>query len=78
MHAIAHGGVQTHIRESALKVDSGRKIPCRTGESNLHQQHDSLMLSNQLGYTPTCDTPVTLKQSQDHQTGYELVNPKQN
>ena len=25
MHAIAHGGVQTHVRESALKVDSGRK-----------------------------------------------------
>ena len=24
-HAIAHGGVQTHVRESALKVDSGRK-----------------------------------------------------
>ena len=23
------------LRESALKVDSGRKIPCRTGESNL-------------------------------------------
>ena len=26
------------IRESALKVDSGRKIPCRTRESNLCQQ----------------------------------------
>ena len=25
MHAIAHGGVRTHIRESALKVDSGKK-----------------------------------------------------
>ena len=24
MHAIAHGGVRTHVRESALKVDSGR------------------------------------------------------
>ena len=29
MHAFAHGGVRTHVRESALKVDSGRKIPCR-------------------------------------------------
>ena len=29
-------GVQTHIRlESALKVGSGRKIPCHTGELNL-------------------------------------------
>ena len=33
--AIAHGGVQTYLRESALKVDCGRKIPCCTGESNL-------------------------------------------
>ena len=29
-------------RESALKVDSGKKIPCRTGESNLRQRHDLL------------------------------------
>ena len=26
------------VRESALKVDSGRKIPCRTRESNLRQR----------------------------------------
>ena len=32
MHAIAHGGVRTHVKESALKVDSGRKIPSGTGE----------------------------------------------
>ena len=38
MHAIAHGGVWTHVRESALKVGSGKKIPCRTGESNLRQR----------------------------------------
>ena len=25
MHAIAHGGVRTHVRESAPKVDSGRR-----------------------------------------------------
>ena len=43
-HAIAHGGVRTHVRESALKVDSGRKIHCRTRESNLRQQRDSPML----------------------------------
>ena len=34
---ISSRGVRTHVRESSLKVDSGRKIPCRTGESNLHQ-----------------------------------------
>ena len=44
MHKIAHGGVLTHVRESSLKVDSGRKIPCRTGKLNLHQWHDGLML----------------------------------
>ena len=32
------------IRESALKVDSGRKIPCHTGESKLHQRSDGLVL----------------------------------
>ena len=35
MHAIAHEGYTDTTRESALKVDSGRKIPCRTRESNL-------------------------------------------
>ena len=44
MHATAHKGLWTHVRESALKVDSGRKIPCCTAESNLHQQHDGQML----------------------------------
>ena len=30
MHAIAHGVVGTHVRESALKVDSGIFWPDRT------------------------------------------------
>ena len=34
IHAIEHGGVRTHVRESVLKVESGRKIPSRPGESN--------------------------------------------
>ena len=38
MQAIARGGVGDTVRESTLKVDSGRKIPCRTGESNLRQK----------------------------------------
>ena len=46
MHAIAHGGVRTRVRASALKVDSGRKIPCRTGESNLRQRRDGPMLKS--------------------------------
>ena len=40
------------VRESALKVDSGRKIPCHIGGLNLHQQHVSPMLF-QLSYIPT-------------------------
>ena len=31
-------GCTDTVRESALRVDSGRKIPCRTGESNLRQR----------------------------------------
>ena len=39
-HAIAQGCVRTHVNESALKADSGKKIPCRTGESNLRDETD--------------------------------------
>ena len=42
------------VRESALKVDSGRKIPCRTGESNLRRRRASAMLY-QVSYIPTHD-----------------------
>ena len=34
----AHGDAWTRVRESALKVDSGRKIPSHTRESNLCQR----------------------------------------
>ena len=44
MHVIAHGAARTHVTESALKVDSGRKIPRRTGESNQRQRRDGPML----------------------------------
>ena len=52
MHAIAHRGCTDTVRESALKVDSGRKIPCRTRESNLRRQRAGLMLYH-LSYIPT-------------------------
>ena len=53
MHAIAHRVVQTSwLRESALKVDSGRNIPCRTWESNLYRQRAGPLLY-QLSYIPT-------------------------
>ena len=41
------GGVRTP-KESALKVGSGRKVPCCAGQSNLYQQHAGLMLCQQL------------------------------
>ena len=44
MHAIAYGGCTDTERESALKADTGKKIPCRTGESNLRQRRDDPML----------------------------------
>ena len=45
-------GCRTHVRESALKVAAGRKkIPCRTGESNLRQRCAGPTLY-QLSYPP--------------------------
>ena len=52
MLAIVHGGCTDTVRESALKVDCGRKILCHTGESNLRQRRDGPMLY-QLSYIPT-------------------------
>ena len=52
MHAIAHGCVWTHVRQSTLKVDSGRKIPYRTMKLNPHQRRAGPMLY-QLSYIPT-------------------------
>ena len=51
MHAIAHRSVRTHTIESALKVGSGRKISCRTGESSLPQRRAGPTLY-QLSYIP--------------------------
>ena len=45
------GGCTDYIREPALKVDSGRKIPCRTGESNLNEWPANLTLYH-LSYLP--------------------------
>ena len=45
------GAVRTHVTESALKVDSVRKSPCRTGDSNLRQRRVGPMLY-QLSYIP--------------------------
>ena len=51
MHATAHESCTDTVRESALKVDSGRKIPCRTEELNLPQRRAGSTLY-QLSYIP--------------------------
>ena len=45
------GGVWTHVGETALKVDFGRKVPYRTEELSLHQRRAGLTLY-QLSYIP--------------------------
>ena len=45
-------GCADTVRESALKVDSERKFPCRNGESNLRQRRAGPTLC-QLSYIPT-------------------------
>ena len=51
MRADVHRGSIDTERESAVKFSSGRKIPCCTRESNLHQWHAGLALY-QLNYIP--------------------------
>ena len=45
-------GCTDTVRDSALKVDSRKKIPCRTGESNLRRRRAGPIFY-QLSYTPT-------------------------
>ena len=39
MHEIARGGCTDTVRESALKTDSEKKLPSRTGDSNPRQYY---------------------------------------
>ena len=45
------------VRESALKVDSGRKLACRTRESNLSQRRAGPTLY-QVSYIPAPVSPL--------------------
>ena len=54
-------GCTDTVRESALNVDSGRKIPCRTGESNLRQRRAGPK-AYQLSYIPTCWTQLACEE----------------
>ena len=44
IHAIAHWGCTNTVKESALKVDSWRKMSCCAGELNPRQQRADPML----------------------------------
>ena len=77
MHATAQRGVRTNVRESELKVDMGRKIPCCcTRKSNLREWRASLMLY-QLSYIPTprlnARNSAAPPPQQPHQPLYLLV-----
>ena len=52
-------GFMDTVRESALKVDSGRKIPSHIGVLNLCQQHADPMLY-QLSYLSYIPSPLVL------------------
>ena len=61
------------IRESALKVDSGRKIPCRTEELNLCQRCAGPVL-DQLSYIPTpFQFPIPRLQNQSSWLNFRAV-----
>ena len=51
-------GCTDTVRESALKADSGRKKPSRTGESNLRERRADQTLY-QLSYIPPTTTTTT-------------------
>ena len=55
------------VRESALKVDSWRKIPCRTGKLNLCRQRAGPMLY-QLSYIPTPPSALPERSSKNSET----------
>ena len=58
MRAIAHGGCKDTVRESAPEVDSGRKIPCRTDDSN-PRQYCAWLFSRTLYQPSTLRAPLS-------------------
>ena len=53
-------GFTDTVRESALKVDSGRKIPCCTRESNLCWERACPLLY-QLNYIPISTSAILIR-----------------
>ena len=72
MHAIAHGGCEDTVRESALEAD-WEKIPCRTaGDSNPRQYCASRTLY-QLSYLPP---PIPLHGECNSQNSAHLIQAR--
>ena len=57
MPAIAHGGCTDTVRESALKADSGIKIPCRTGDWNPNPRQNCARLFSRMLYQLSYSRP---------------------
>ena len=55
MHVIAHRDCVNTVGESALEVDSGRKIPCHIRELSPHQ--NCIWLFGPMHYKVSCPTP---------------------
>ena len=57
MYTIAQGGCTDTVRESALEIDCGRKILCRTGDPNPRQSVLRLAFQSDALPTELCLTP---------------------
>ena len=72
MHAIAHGGCTDTVRESEPQVDSERKIPCLTGDSN-PRQYCARLFSRTI-YQLRWFTPLVLKKGRGKENGEKKKN----
>ena len=83
IHATAHGGVRTHVREFALKIVSGRKKErknnlCRTGESNLRQRRAG-PTAYHLSYKPIlvyCGYLTSSQRRRSYQDATQFIKPQ--
>ena len=77
MRMIAHKGCTYVIRESALKIDSGRKILCFSGESNLSQWQTG-MTQYHLSYIPPHLLHIQLQSGPDLNQNFGIILFKHN
>ena len=76
MHVSARGGCTDTVRESAVNVDSGRKLPCHTGDSNSCQY--CIWLFSQMLYPlsyPCPHMPAFIVMSLTLTAGHKMAVP---